>query len=42
MSALTWAGGARPPELVLGFGDLSEIRAIRRGIETVADLLRGP
>jgi GntR family transcriptional regulator / MocR family aminotransferase len=29
----------RPPELVLGFGDLSE-PAIRRGIETVADLLR--
>ena len=41
MSELTWAGGARPPELVLGFGDLSE-PAIRRGIETVADLLRGP
>jgi GntR family transcriptional regulator/MocR family aminotransferase len=41
MSALTWASGARPPELVLGFGDLSE-PAIRRGIETVADLLRGP
>jgi GntR family transcriptional regulator / MocR family aminotransferase len=30
----------RPPELVIGFGDLSE-QAIRRGIETVADLLRG-
>jgi GntR family transcriptional regulator/MocR family aminotransferase len=30
----------RPPELVIGFGDLSE-QAIRRGIATVADLLRG-
>ncbi len=30
----------RPPELVIGFGDLTE-QAIRRGIETVADLLRG-
>jgi GntR family transcriptional regulator/MocR family aminotransferase len=30
----------RPPELVIGFGDLSE-QAIRRGVETVADLLRG-
>jgi GntR family transcriptional regulator/MocR family aminotransferase len=41
MSDLTWTVRARPPELVIGFGDLSE-PAIRRGIETVADLLRGP
>jgi GntR family transcriptional regulator/MocR family aminotransferase len=41
MSDLTWTGAPRPPELVVGFGDLSE-PAIRRGIETVADLLRGP
>ncbi len=27
-----------PPQLILGFGNLSE-RAIRAGIETVADLL---
>jgi GntR family transcriptional regulator/MocR family aminotransferase len=41
MSDLRWSDGARRPELVVGFGDLSE-QAIRRGIETVADLLRGP
>ena len=40
MSDLTWSQQARPPELVIGFGDLTEA-AIRRGIETVADLLRG-
>ena len=40
MSDLRWSSEARPPELVIGFGDLSE-QAIRRGIETVADLLRG-
>jgi GntR family transcriptional regulator/MocR family aminotransferase len=40
MSDLRWSGSAHPPELVIGFGDLSE-QAIRRGIETVADLLRG-
>jgi GntR family transcriptional regulator/MocR family aminotransferase len=40
MSDLTWTQQARPPELVIGFGDLTEA-AIRRGIETVADLLRG-
>jgi GntR family transcriptional regulator/MocR family aminotransferase len=40
MSDLCWTGEPRPPELVIGFGDLSE-PAIRRGIETVADLLRG-
>ena len=30
----------RPPEIVLGFGDLTE-GAIERGIATVADLLGG-
>ena len=40
MRDLTWTAQARAPELVIGFGDLSE-PAIRRGIETVADLLRG-
>jgi GntR family transcriptional regulator/MocR family aminotransferase len=30
----------RPPELVIGFGDLTE-QAIRRGIASIADLLRG-
>ena len=40
MSDLTWTDAERPPELVIGFGDLSEA-AIRRGIETVADLLHG-
>jgi GntR family transcriptional regulator/MocR family aminotransferase len=32
--------GLTPPQLVLGFGNLSEA-AIQRGIATVADLLRG-
>jgi GntR family transcriptional regulator / MocR family aminotransferase len=31
-------GGSRPPQLALGFGDLSEA-AIRQGIESIADLL---
>jgi GntR family transcriptional regulator / MocR family aminotransferase len=38
MSERIAAASARPPELILGFGDLSE-PAIRRGIELVADLL---
>ena len=39
MSMYRAGGDARPPELVLGFGDLSEA-AIHRGIATVSDLLR--
>jgi GntR family transcriptional regulator/MocR family aminotransferase len=38
MSELTQLGRPRPPELVIGFGNLTE-QAIRRGVETVADLL---
>jgi GntR family transcriptional regulator/MocR family aminotransferase len=38
MSDYRKAGSAGPPELVLGFGDLTESQ-IERGIETVADLL---
>jgi GntR family transcriptional regulator/MocR family aminotransferase len=41
MSLYRWSNHARPPELVLGFGDLSE-SSIRRGIATVSDLLRSP
>jgi hypothetical protein len=33
------SGETRPPELVLGFGNLSE-HSIERGIATIADLLR--
>lgn len=33
-----WGEDHRPPELVLGFGDLSQ-QAIERGIATIADLL---
>jgi GntR family transcriptional regulator / MocR family aminotransferase len=40
MSRYRADGGTRPPQLALGFGDLSEA-AIRRGIESIADLL-GP
>ncbi|HET6921486.1 MAG TPA: hypothetical protein VFI46_18780, partial [Jiangellaceae bacterium] len=32
---------ATPPQLVLGFGNLTE-RAIQTGIATIADLLQGP
>ena len=39
MSRYRWSEDPRPPELVLGFGDLSE-PAIERGIATIADLLR--
>jgi GntR family transcriptional regulator/MocR family aminotransferase len=40
MCDLRWSDGPHAPELVIGFGNLSE-PAIRRGIETVSDLLRG-
>jgi GntR family transcriptional regulator/MocR family aminotransferase len=39
MSRYRAGGETRPPQLALGFGDLSEA-AIRRGIAMVADLLR--
>ena len=39
MSRFRASGDTRPPQLVLGFGDLSE-QAIRRGIAAIADLLR--
>lgn len=38
MSDLNFGGQTRPPELVLGFGNLSE-PAIHRGIAAIADLL---
>jgi GntR family transcriptional regulator / MocR family aminotransferase len=38
MSDYRPGGGSGPPQLVLGFGNLSEV-AIERGIRTVADLL---
>jgi GntR family transcriptional regulator/MocR family aminotransferase len=38
-SLRTVAGAADPPQLVLGFGNVSE-RAIEPGIAAVADLLR--
>ncbi|MBO2445823.1 PLP-dependent aminotransferase family protein [Actinomadura barringtoniae] len=41
MSANRADGSTTPPRLVLGFGNLPE-RAIRTGIETIADLLRTP
>jgi GntR family transcriptional regulator / MocR family aminotransferase len=41
MSRFRADGQGRPPQLVLGFGDLSEA-AIERGIATIADLLLGP
>jgi GntR family transcriptional regulator / MocR family aminotransferase len=41
MSDYRTAEHAGPPELVLGFGDLTE-SAIERGIATVADLLAAP
>jgi DNA-binding transcriptional MocR family regulator len=34
------AGGTHPPEIVLGFGNLSEAQ-IARGIAAIADLLSG-
>jgi GntR family transcriptional regulator / MocR family aminotransferase len=40
MSAYRSSGATAPPELVLGFGNLTE-GAIGRGIEKVGDLLRG-
>jgi GntR family transcriptional regulator/MocR family aminotransferase len=39
MSDYRTAGHDGPPELVLGFGDLTE-SAIDRGIATIADLLQ--
>jgi GntR family transcriptional regulator/MocR family aminotransferase len=39
MSMYRASGNARPPELVLGFGNLSEA-AIGRGIAAICDLLR--
>jgi GntR family transcriptional regulator/MocR family aminotransferase len=40
ITGLAPASRSRPPELVIGFGGLTE-PAIRRGIEAIADLLRG-
>jgi GntR family transcriptional regulator/MocR family aminotransferase len=40
MSACRSSGVASPPQLVLGFGDLTE-RAIIEGVEAVGDLLMG-
>jgi GntR family transcriptional regulator/MocR family aminotransferase len=40
MSRQRASGETRPPELILGFGDLTE-QAIERGIATIADLLGG-
>jgi GntR family transcriptional regulator / MocR family aminotransferase len=40
MSEYRFSGAVIPPELVLGFGNLTE-SAIRQGIEKVGDLLRG-
>ena len=40
MSRYRASGQTRPPQLVLGFGDLSEA-AITRGIATISDLLTG-
>ncbi len=41
MSDESRSGQTRPPELVLGFGNLSE-QSIERGIATIADLLSTP
>jgi GntR family transcriptional regulator / MocR family aminotransferase len=41
MSRFRADGQTRPPQLVLGFGDLSEA-AIKRGITAIADLIGGP
>ena len=41
MSDQTAGRQARPPELILGFGDLTE-QSIERGIATIADLLSKP
>jgi GntR family transcriptional regulator / MocR family aminotransferase len=40
MSAFRANGATRPPELVLGFGNVSE-SAIKRGIAAIGDLLQG-
>jgi GntR family transcriptional regulator/MocR family aminotransferase len=40
MGEYRFSGAVTPPELVLGFGNLTE-SAIRQGIEKVGDLLRG-
>jgi GntR family transcriptional regulator / MocR family aminotransferase len=40
MSGFRSSGATRPPELVLGFGNLSE-ESIEHGIAAIADLLRG-
>jgi DNA-binding transcriptional MocR family regulator len=39
MSRYRASGCTRPPQLVLGFGDLSEA-SIKRGIATISDLLK--
>jgi GntR family transcriptional regulator/MocR family aminotransferase len=41
MSVHRSTGASAPPQLVLGFGNLTE-RAIQTGITTVSDLLQGP
>ena len=41
MSRYRADGGGNPPQLVLGFGNLS-VSAIERGIAAIGDLLRGP
>jgi GntR family transcriptional regulator / MocR family aminotransferase len=40
MSGFRSSGATRPPELVLGFGNLSE-ESIEHGIGAIADLLSG-
>jgi GntR family transcriptional regulator/MocR family aminotransferase len=40
MSRYRADGRTRPPQLVLGFGDVTE-QAIRRGIAAIADVLVG-
>jgi hypothetical protein len=40
MSHYRFNGAVIPPQLVLGFGNLSE-RTIRQGIAAIGDLLRG-
>jgi GntR family transcriptional regulator/MocR family aminotransferase len=41
MSGYRSSHATTPPQLVLGFGNLSE-RAIQKGIAALGDLLRGP
>jgi GntR family transcriptional regulator / MocR family aminotransferase len=40
MSTYRHSGATEPPEIVLGFGNLSE-GEIERGIEAIGDLLSG-